>query len=319
MPYRYRCHASPPHLHCPACLRHDLQRIIDTHFKAGDTAGDDEPQAIYRTFFSPAAVRQWQLYFRRWVPKIAYATVFPHQRPYCTFSTPPPGSAAGSYKCEVGDLLLVVSDVRGRRRKAALLQAKDFSSPWPPRTRTGQWELYTGWPDISYNPNSGSSTSSRVTRSLPFKGGSSPAAQYLIIDLASRVAEASEALPVPAYSHLAAFVDDFLNKKAGRPFSWDRASARDDWDELVWDLLECTWKQSVSSHAGRGAGGVRGGGGLHFTSRSVELVDQVVTVDATNGQGPPRRVEQENAGDVFEGWGMPIVHLVGSSSEPPAE
>lgn len=52
--------------------------------------------------------------------------------------------------------------------------------------------------------------------------------------------------------------DEFLavlDCNSGRRFSWDRASAKDDWDHLIWDLLEHTANATVGTlRSQRGTG-----------------------------------------------------------------
>jgi hypothetical protein len=131
-----------------------------------------------------------------WRPRLIYAGVFIHQRPYCRFNSLGKPSitlkSGHSRHCELGDLLLVFTDKPASRRVAALFQAKMAGGSWPPlQPNPDQWELYTSWPTFRYTPRSPSATPGPQLRTLPFAGSSDPAAQYLELNPAPPSIETS--------------------------------------------------------------------------------------------------------------------------------
>lgn len=316
MPYDYSCTKIPQHpaKHCKRCQKADCDKVLSGHLSAAHGAGDDEPKTVHRTFLSQVAVSDWAKYFAGWSPTLKYAVVFTHQRPRCTFKAPPPSSApAGSYSCELGDVLIVLTDNIASRRKAGLLQAK-MAAGWPPGGKKDQWYLYTGWPDITYNPNSSSPASTSVTRSMPFSGGPSPSAQYLSLDLPAASAETNEAVSVPSPQSFSEFLDDFLNGSAGMTFSWDRKSAVDGWDQLVWDLLDYTWHQATGTSASHGTMADRGQG-VYFASPSDLALVQKIHSLPENGREIPPPWDFINLNE-RPGWGVPVVHLIRGEATP---
>lgn len=304
MPYNYSCTFLGPHTsaaHCAICQNSDSDTIIKSSWRAGS-----EPQIIYSLFFSPGAVSQWTTYMNNWSPSLVYLSVFVHQRPYCDFndySAPSPVSplsGPGTYKCEIGDLLVVFSDYPASRRVAALFQAKMSGGPWPPKN-PDQWELYTHWPTFGYTATSPSSSSGRQFRTLPFSGSADSSAQYLILDSSKTSSEITLPLSSPLYSAWGQTVNRALNGGAGRDFSWDRASAVNDWDYLIWDLLDYTRMWAAPASVAGTGGGTRGAG---------SLLEVHSSHDVTGGNGPGERVVTSD-----DGWGIPIIHIIRNSQQ----
>lgn len=312
MPYDYHCRSAVRHVprHCKSCQVRDCDTTLGKYLSAAHGAADDEPQTVFRSFFSPAAVGDWAKYFARYTPKLKYAGVFTHQRPRCSFNAPPPAAApAGSYSCELADVLLVLTDNVANRRKAGLLQAK-MAAGWPPAGKIDQWYLYTGWPEITYNPDSSNPAMTRVRRTLPFTGGMSPCAQYLSIDLPAATAETNEAILTHAPRPFADFVDEFLNGTAGRTFAWSRSRATDDWDELVWDLLDYTWHQATGKSASHGTKADRGQGVYFARVADAHAVTGAHEMTSMMEIVPPTEPPDFRQSDEVPGWGIPIVHLI---------
>jgi hypothetical protein len=243
--------------------------------------GYTEPEIVYNLFFAAQAVADWQTNFSSLKPTVSYGGVFTHQKPYVHF----PGGP-----CELADLLIVFTDLRKQERQAVLYQAK-MGRRWKPANKT-QWQLLTTWPTIGYNP--GPAT---VSRKMPFSGRSDPAANYMLLQKTSAQVEAAPAEPAFSPSSLADELLAVLDRKSGRQFSWNRNSAQDDWDELIWDLLEHTAK-AVTPVAG--VGQPRGAGLLSSLTSQVLLPPE-------NGDAEGEQPDEE--------WGIPVIQLSSEGSE----
>jgi len=307
MPYDFPCFASPPHVstsHCSVCQQQESEQTIQSQW-----SGASEPEIMYWLFFSAAAVNDWSTYLRRWSPSLDYAAVFIHHRPYVRFnplhSTLINPGVTSTGRCELGDLLVVFTDQPARRRVAALFQAKMAGRGWPPTSpNPDQWELYTTWPRISYNPNAPKSTPVRRYRTVPFSVSNDPDAQYLAFTSPFPAnVQASEAITTAAYSRWDQTVNRDLNGGAGRDFAFQRpsssGSAGNEWDELIWDLLDYTW-YTLNPVAAATTG-------ARTPDRGVgTLLDASGAHDETHGSGPggaPPRGEED-------GWGIPVIHIV---------
>jgi hypothetical protein len=304
MPYDFACQILPAHTssgHCPACQNSESDAIIKARW-----SGSSEPQHIYWLFFSANAVSDWIQYMSKWRPTLRYAGIFVHQRPYCYFN--PHGLSAitltssHSCHCELGDLLVVFTDNAARRRVATLCQAKMAGGGWPPISpNPDQWELYTHWPAFRYTPRSPSGSPGPQLRNLPFAGGNDPAAQYLELDSVPPSVATTQAISPAFWNVWDQTVNRILNGGAGRDFSWDRASAANDWDELIWDLLDYTHKCAIPVSVSGGSGGTRGVGTLLKFS---------TFFDVTEGNGPVAAAPEGQD----DGWGIPIIYLTQGES-----
>ena len=302
MPYDYPCQTTGSHAairHCSICQAADSDTIVKSRW-----GGSSEPQIVYGLFFSPKAVIDWTAYMNRWHPSLLYAGVFIHQRPYCEFnshhSPPITLSSMHSCRCELGDLLLVFTDKPAKRRVAVLLQAKMAGGKWPPlHPNPDQWDLYIGWPTFRYTPRSPTGSPGPRLRTLPFTGSADPAAHYLQLDTSPRNIETTPALSPASLSMWDRTINRLLNGGAGRDFSFHRSSATNDWDQLIWDLLDYTYHCAMPSSASSGAGGTRGTGSL-LSLNSI--------VDVTNGNGPGARFPSGQ--DPDDNWGIPVIHLI---------
>jgi hypothetical protein len=243
--------------------------------------GHTEPEIVYNLFFAARAVSDWQAFFSSLRPTVSYGGVFTHQKPYVTF--------AGK-TCELADLLIVFSDRRKQERTAVLYQAK-MGRRWKQANKT-QWELLTTWPTIAYNPGP-----KAVSRTMPFAGLSNPAANYMLIQRAPPQVETAAAEPAFSACSLPNELLSVLERKSGRPFSWDRPSAQDDWDQLIWDLLDHT-ANAVTPVASvkqpRGAG-------------VLSLLTNEVFSPPENGDSEGDQPEEE--------WGIPVIQLSSEGSD----
>jgi hypothetical protein len=151
--------------------------------------------------------------------------------------------------CELGDVMWVHehTDARGdTSRNALLLQAKmtDHLPHAVPGSEAIQYELYESWPQFEYRHRPLAPTTRQVTPAQPHAG-----AQYLLIReplppmhphwrfpsaLTCTVAD-----PLQAWHSLGGALALFLAGGTGRAFAdQPTALAGDDWDAVVWDLLQ---------------------------------------------------------------------------------
>jgi hypothetical protein len=306
MPYDYPCQTPGSHFagaHCPTCQAANCDSIIKAEW-----GGTTEPQIVYELFFSPTAVVKWTSYMGRWKAPLLYVGVFIHQRPFCRFnkygsSAITVTSAASTYHCEIGDLLIVFTDKPARRRVAILLQAKMAGGAWPPVPPADQWELYTKWPTFRYNPRSPTGGPGHRLCTQPFHGSDDWAGEYAELDDPAQTVHTTEALSTQAYKSFDDIVDGLLNGGAGRTFSYLQTATANDWDVLIWDLLTHTYACAVPASVTSGGTGTRGVGAF---------LEQYPWVDTTNGHGPglepPLGVGPDDA------WGIPILHLLRENS-----
>ncbi len=273
MPFNYPCalSPSPPPVHCDNCWEGACRHAVHPNF-----FGHTEPEIVYNLFFAPPAVQAWQNRFSSFRPPVSYGGVFVHQKPYVSF---------GGKSCELADLLIVFTDHNAQRRTAVLFQAK-IGGRWRPANNK-QWELLTTWPPIEYTPGSSGS----VCRTMPFSGSADPGGKYMLLNKPSLEVDTAPAQPLKSLSGVAQELLSVLNGTSGRPFAWDRASARDDWDHLIWDLID---------HTAHTAAGIakssypRAAGFLSLLTSGVML--------------PPD--DDDSDFDMYDGdWGISIVQL----------
>lgn len=211
---------------------------------------------------------------------VSVCAVFCHQTPQVTFGSHPSAS------CELGDILFAyvhTPRVGPPRRNALLFQAK-ASAQQPYCIHTGekhQLRLYRDWPDFEYTRSSFLTGQRRsVTPKTPHTG-----AQYLLIDDRPPREPMSGLLGFPGtypagccmpdaslrdHSDLATELFNLFIFRTGRPFEDRTAAARkQDWSQVVWDLLETGVKKSFR----------RKNSGRHREPRSagdtVEMLDGV--------------------------------------------
>ena len=92
-----------------------------------------------------------------------------------------------------------------------------------------------------------------------------------------------------------------VNGGAGRDFSWDSSSAVNDWDKLIWDLLDYTYKCTMPS-------GVVVSGTSTGDRGAGTLLTLPEALDTTDGKGPG---DDPPAGEGPEdSWGIPVIHLI---------
>ncbi|MFD0894743.1 hypothetical protein KBB96_05000 [Luteolibacter ambystomatis] len=247
-----------------------------------------EPKLVYNLFLKGEP--DWQAALGQWNPSASYGVVFTHQKPLVTYTA----SSGASSTCELADVLIVLTDNSSKTRRAVLFQAKIAGGSWPPANKM-QWELLTTWPSFDYTPH-GAST--KVTRLLPFSGRQDPGAQYLTIDTGKASILSTLALkPKPSSASLDEFIYDFLNASSGRGLSWSQSTSKDDWDELIWDLIS-SMKRVVTTV-----------GGTSNQPRVIGAFLQLVGHARNEGDGG------DDEPDKPDEWGIPVlVHIeVGSN------
>lgn len=246
---------------------------------------------------------------------VSVCAVFCHQKPEITFNSHP------SRSCELGDILFAyVHTPRNGvpKRNALLFQAK-ASAQQPYRIRTGesnQLKLYSDWPDFEYKRSSFLNGQKRaVTPKTPHSG-----AQYLLIDDRSPSDPMSGLLGFPEtypvgccmpdellrdHSRLADELFNLLIFRTGRPFEdKNTASKRQDWSQLVWDLLEIGVRKSFN----------RKNSGRDRTPRSsgdtLEMLDETVFARASS------RMSRSTASDIVGQYDASIIYA-GNDDVPP--
>ena len=221
--------------HCSICWNQICAGVVSAYLGTGK-----EPDLVHNLFFKGAA--DWQNALNSWRPKVSYGAVFTHQKPLVTFTS----STSKTLTCELADLLIVITNHSSATRRAILFQAKMARGSWPPANKS-QWELLTTWPKFQYIPHG---TSAPVTRMLPFLGRHDAGAQYMIMDTRTKTILGNAAVnPKPHSIPFSDFIYDFLNASTGRDISWSQSSAKDDWDELIWDLIS-SMKKAVATIGG---------------------------------------------------------------------
>ncbi|MGV3617315.1 MAG: T6SS phospholipase effector Tle1-like catalytic domain-containing protein [Fimbriimonas sp.] len=230
--------------------------------------GATKADVLHRAFFSPAAVAEWRRLFARWHPSIQYSALYTPQTPDVSFES----ETGKPRQARLGDLLVILSDRVTSQRVAWLLQLRT-SPTWPPTNEA--WALYRTWPRVTYTVAPGAEA---VSRTMPFAGACDPAAQYLLLDPAQATAETRVCSTNPMPESLAESFAALFHGFHGRPFSRNRNEARNDWDHLVWDLIEA----------------IRG----PSASRGLDLLQ-------THGHG----LTMAAAKTLGQGWGIPVIHL----------
>lgn len=180
------------------------------------------------------------------------SSVFCHQRPEVLFNRR--GHAPD--RCELGDILLVHrhSNARGRlmESNALLLQAKlcgGAAHPIPAQERH-QLRLYQHWPSFEYS-RSGPRLNGQTRNVTPKRRHSG--AQYLLIDDGALGPAAGGLLGLPGTHCMAVWPAEpvlypsislaeellrFLLGLTGRSFQEHVPANANNWDAVVWDLLE---------------------------------------------------------------------------------
>jgi hypothetical protein len=155
-------------------------------------------------------------------------------------------------KPELGDLLFVFVDKSQpeKRLNSLLLQAKITSSPVLkiPSSDKHQLELYRNWPEFTYLRAGLLNGRKRDILPKTINDG----AQYLLIDnnphtngLYGRTGTYPMGCAIPGEelrinNSLATELIDFLKFKSGRAFEDEYYDCKDDWSNMIWDLLHIT-------------------------------------------------------------------------------
>jgi len=274
---------------------------------------------------------------------VSMLSVFCHQTPQVAFGSHPSAS------CELGDVLFAyvhTPRVGQPRRNAVLFQAK-ASAQQPYRVQTGerhQLRLYVDWPDFIYTRASSFTGQKRsVTPKAPHSG-----AQYLLIDDRPPQEPMSGLLGFPGtypvgccmpdenlrdHNHLASELFYLFLFRTGRPFE-DRSTAakRQNWSQVVWDLLETGVTKSFNRrNSGRRALPRSSGDALELLdgvsfsrasswmscSTAVEIVGRSAAraLYAQDNSIPPDEVGGERGSDE-SGGGVSVVLIETSEREP---
>lgn len=212
---------------------------------------------------------------------LSVCSVFCHQTPQVTFGSNPSAS------CELGDILLAYVHTPRTgppRRNAILFQAKTSArhgrqTHYVRKGEKDQLRLYRDWPDFEYTRSSFFNGQKRsVTPKSPH-----PGAQYMLIDHrppsepmsglqglrgTSPVGCGMPYESLREHTYLAAELFNLFIFRTGRPFEDKIAAAKkQDWSQVVWDLLEIGVKKSFQ----------RKNSDRHFSPRhagdTVELLD----------------------------------------------
>lgn len=174
--------------------------------------------------------------------KFSVTGIYCHQRPIVDINE--------SNSPELGDILFVYiyTDRKGKtKRNSLLLQAKmsQKESHYVPSTEMHQLKLYMEWPDFSYKKAGALTGVSRSVQPKAIHDG----AQYLLIDdhpvtgLAGSVGTFPMGCAIPDRTlqlndDLTNELLEFMKFKAGRSFEEDKNRTKDDWTQVVWDLLD---------------------------------------------------------------------------------
>lgn len=207
-----------------------------------------EPELVAGVF--AAGIPELATRLSRSAPGARLAGVFCHARPMATKLSDP------SWKCEVGDLLVVsrYDDGIAVRRSALLLQVK---KPPVKFAHTGkparQVELYERWPIVEVFGIP------RDVDSRPHRG-----AQFSFWDVCGNASSSctdckwDQRVPGTTFEQsLAHEIAETMVARGGRPFTdyEQAASGGDDWSGLIWDLLKQSlhyaWSVANSRHTGR--------------------------------------------------------------------
>ncbi len=153
---------------------------------------------------------------------------------------------------EIGDLLIayIYTDEKGSRRLNSLLLQAKISRTLVTKVSASdehQLKLYTDWPEFKYKR--AGRLNGKVRDILPKT--INDGAQYLIIDddpvyglsgmegtFPMGCATPSKMLGVD--QDIASELIDFLKFKSGRAFENNPSISRDDWTNMIWDILEAT-------------------------------------------------------------------------------
>lgn len=238
----------------PECAR--FVRELASHLSPPVTSADQivselfegkrEPHRVHQLFFSDDAVKAWQGLYAALSPapyRVTYDAVFIHQKPYVRFS---------SGRCELGDVLVLLVDSFDQRLFAQFLQAKMFDE-WPPNTDHAQWKLYTKWPEFKYTPQ----PRNEKTCDLRFPGPVG-CAKYLLLDDYEKRVWLNNAVVGGGALTMAEQVSNYFSGQDIRPVSWAGDPKKNDWDRLIWDLIDHTAQCALPSRQVGGATGARG-------------------------------------------------------------
>lgn len=265
---------------------------------------------------------------------VSMSSVFCHQTPQVTFGSHPAAS------CELGDILFAyvhTPKVGQARRNAVLFQAK-ASAQQPYRVCAGerdQLRLYADWPDFVYMRASFLTGQKRsVTPKTPHSG-----AQYLLIDDRSPDEPMSGLLGFPGtypvgccmpddylrdHNSLASELFNLLIFRTGRPFEdKNTAATKQDWSQVVWDLLETGMRKSFTrKNSGRrasprsagnvlemldGAGFARASSSMACTTAHEILGRESARALYTQRNNPPPGEFDEERGSDKPGAGVSVV------------
>jgi hypothetical protein len=256
-------------------------------------------------------------------------SVFCHGRPEVRIS-------AGG--CELGDVLFAFfhTDAAGNTlRNSLLLQAKMSASQQHPVGANDQVQLtlYTAWGAFKYTRTSGLSGASRSVTPLGRHAG----AQYLLIDsrgpmnVNSGVTGMPGTFPMgtaPAQAHLVlqeSLGTSLVNLMLGTEgrFFCERSKATQDWDQVMWDLLEHGFRArfsrrpvGISGHTRRVDAILAALGEPLWRSEGDGMPGSEISrlMAATGGTGDERRPPLERS-DEEDGRGVSVIVIETSERE----
>lgn len=166
-----------------------------------------------------------------------------------------------------------------------------------------------------------------VYRTMPFAGGPSGAANYLLLYPGSGATFVKSRVGAPGTPKIQTSLQNgirmFINRAIGRRFSFTRPtappSASNDWDYLIWDLLDGTARKAVKGSVyAKGAGTYqRGQGTLSYLSLNQMhyLSDpKLLGGSSDGGKMPP---ESPNPDDDDGDWQISLVHIVNGGERDP--
>jgi hypothetical protein len=239
-------------------------RAFEPYYSSGAEPG--EPDFVRGVFDASIPMLDTGLPFLFKGSGISVTTcgVFCHQSPIVElFGT----SAKHGNRCELGDILFVFTFRHGSTvaRNALLLQAKlekhrqlmsygivDVGDGGP------QFVLYNQWPPFRYVRG--------LTGTRSVQGGLHRGAQYAFFAYDRRYlrpywlhAHAAMASNHTVAAPLGGELFDVLTGQSGRPFS-DRATAANgnDWDRVIWDLLDITAQRTFNLRSSKSKNAPRG-------------------------------------------------------------
>lgn len=243
-----------------AALANTVDRAVSMGLRHGGALGKapkDEPQAVVAVYSTLATLKPaWSKVFAAHGAQASMSGAFIHGKPYVRFN----GPFTPTDCCELGDLLLVVDDVRRGQedRRALITQAKPVSGPrlaiYKPNERK-QLHLNMNWPVFTF-VGSEYGNNAFDFRDLRAPGAVGDSSAYGAVDIAGATWEQippSSAMLLGSGSPLSTTISEMVVGRAGRKAEHPSASATpcgDDWSEAIRLVLENSAKAISGSTLG---------------------------------------------------------------------